>query len=187
MTLSQKVLELIEKKGVTAYQVSVKTGVPHSSLSRILGGETTKLSIKNKELLSKYFQVDEDYFNNGNNSKVKKIEHAADFKNQEHTQLSSGVNLAEFELLKLELKHAYDKLENAKEHIKTLNDQIMYLKENGSIFNKELAEKIDFIFLEMKKPVIESKLQLLANLINEKRSEELNNSKDAITNNTIKK
>ena len=38
MTLSQKILELIDKKGVTAYQVSIKTGVPHSSLSRILGG-----------------------------------------------------------------------------------------------------------------------------------------------------
>ena len=138
-------------------------------------------------MLSKYFQVDEDYFNNGNNSKIQKSEYAAHFKNDEHTKSSTEVTLAELELLKLELKHANEKLGNANEHIKALNDQIMYLKENGSIFNKELAEKIDFIFLEMKKPVIESKLQLLANLIDEKRNEVLNNSKEIITYETIKK
>lgn len=69
--LNEKMSALIEDKGVTAYEVSIASTVPHSTLSRILSGESEKLSIKNKKKLSDYFKVDEDYFNNGNKTKVK--------------------------------------------------------------------------------------------------------------------
>lgn len=70
MDLKDKVAKLIENKGVTAYEVSLKTKISNSTMSRILSGSTVKLNTKNKELLSKYFQVDESYFNNGNISEI---------------------------------------------------------------------------------------------------------------------
>jgi transcriptional regulator with XRE-family HTH domain len=71
MDLKDKVARLIENKGVTAYEVSLRTKISNSTMSRILSGSTVKLSTKNKELLSKYFQVDESYFNNGINTEIK--------------------------------------------------------------------------------------------------------------------
>lgn len=74
MGIGERITELLEKKGITSYELSLKSKVPHSSISRILNGETKKLSTKNKYLLSKFFKIDEDYFNNGTNSEIKKLD-----------------------------------------------------------------------------------------------------------------
>ncbi len=62
MTLSEKLLKLIEQKGVSSYEVSIKSGVSESTLSRILNGHTSKMSIKTQEMLAKYFNVDSSVF-----------------------------------------------------------------------------------------------------------------------------
>lgn len=74
MEINERIQKLLDNKGITAYELSLKSKVPHSSISRILNGETKKLSTKNKDLLSKFFKIDEDYFNNGNNSEIKKLD-----------------------------------------------------------------------------------------------------------------
>lgn len=71
MELKDKIQKLLDNKGITAYELSLKSTVPHSSISRILNGETKKLSTKNKKLLSDFFKVEEDYFNNGYISEIK--------------------------------------------------------------------------------------------------------------------
>lgn len=71
MEIHEKIQKLLDNKGITAYELSLKSGVPHSTLSRILNGETKKLSSKNKDLLSSFFKTDEDYFNNGYNLEIK--------------------------------------------------------------------------------------------------------------------
>lgn len=63
MELKEILSKLIENKGITAYELSLKSGVPHSTISRILSGETKKLSTKSKTLLANYFNVEEDVFN----------------------------------------------------------------------------------------------------------------------------
>ena len=75
MEIKDKIQKLLDNKGITAYELSLKSKVPHSSISRILNGETKKLSTKNKQLLSDFFKVEEDYFNNGYNSDIKKIDY----------------------------------------------------------------------------------------------------------------
>ncbi len=70
MDISEKIQKLIDNKGITPYELSIKSGIPHSSISRILNGETKKLSTKNKQLISEYFKIEEDYFNNGNISEI---------------------------------------------------------------------------------------------------------------------
>lgn len=73
MNLSEKLKYLIENKGVTAYEVSQVTGVSQSSLSRVLSGKTDKISLKNRNLLAKYFNIDSDYFNSNNINEPKTV------------------------------------------------------------------------------------------------------------------
>lgn len=75
MEVKDKIQKLLDNKGITAYELSLKSTVPHSSISRILNSETKKLSTKNKKLLSDFFKVEEDYFNNGYNSEIKKTDY----------------------------------------------------------------------------------------------------------------
>jgi phage repressor protein C with HTH and peptisase S24 domain len=74
MEINEKIQKLLDSKAITAYELSLKSKVPHSSISRILNGETKKLSTKNKKLLSDFFKVEEDYFNNGYISEIKNID-----------------------------------------------------------------------------------------------------------------
>lgn len=61
MELMTKLSELIRKKGVTAYQVSMESGVSQATLSQILNGGTKKMSNKTAKALSEYFEVSKDY------------------------------------------------------------------------------------------------------------------------------
>lgn len=64
-TLSDRIRLLIDEKGVTPYEISRMTGVSQSTLSRILSGTTTKLSIDNITLLAGYFNVSYDWLSTG--------------------------------------------------------------------------------------------------------------------------
>ncbi len=58
MKLRDKLKKLIETAGVSSYEISIKTGISESTLSRVLNGRTSRLNIKNIELLAKYFNID---------------------------------------------------------------------------------------------------------------------------------
>ncbi len=76
-TVGSRIRQLINKMDVTPYEISKKTGVSQSTLSRVLNDSTSKLSIKNIELLAKYFKVSERWLSSGEN-----------FKHQESTFIS---------------------------------------------------------------------------------------------------
>lgn len=65
MSLAERVKELIQKKQVTPYEISVKTGVSQSTLSRIINNATSKPNIKNIEALANYFHVSKDWLLSG--------------------------------------------------------------------------------------------------------------------------
>lgn len=62
---SNRIKKLIESSGVTPYEISKKTGISQSTLSRILNNSTSKLSIKSIELLANYFNVSERWLSTG--------------------------------------------------------------------------------------------------------------------------
>jgi transcriptional regulator with XRE-family HTH domain len=64
--LSERILYLIESKGVTVYEVSLVTGISQASLSRIINKETNKLQLKNINLLANYFNISPDWLRSGN-------------------------------------------------------------------------------------------------------------------------
>mgnify|MGYP003755744021 CR=1 FL=1 len=55
MSMSLILNKLFKDRGVTPYEVSIKTGISESTFSRVLNNETKKLGIRNTEILANYF------------------------------------------------------------------------------------------------------------------------------------
>lgn len=68
-TIGQKFAALLEKKGVSAYEVSAKTGISNATLSRIINKDS-KPSLKTKSILADYLQIDESFFNSNNEAEI---------------------------------------------------------------------------------------------------------------------
>lgn len=64
MGISVRIKELMERKGVSAYNVSNDTGVSQSTLSRVLNKDT-KLNASNLKVLAEYFNVDQSWLITG--------------------------------------------------------------------------------------------------------------------------
>lgn len=66
--------DLLEKKGVTAYQMSKDTGIAESTLSRISSRKRTEIKLKTAITMSAYLNVDVNIiFNMLNDSRVDKV------------------------------------------------------------------------------------------------------------------
>lgn len=63
-SIGERLEYLIEKKGITAYELSSSTGISQSTLSRIIH-KGSKPNLKNSEVLAKYFQITKDWLING--------------------------------------------------------------------------------------------------------------------------
>ena len=69
MSVGTRIKELIERSGVTAYEVAVKTGISQPTISRILNDGAAKLNIKNTDLLCEYFGVSRSWLLTGTEDK----------------------------------------------------------------------------------------------------------------------
>lgn len=63
-SIGKRLEHLIDKKGITAYELSSSTGISQSTLSRIIH-KGSKPNLKNSESLAKYFQITKDWLING--------------------------------------------------------------------------------------------------------------------------
>lgn len=72
MELKERFSKLLKDNGVTSYEVSQRTGVSQSTLSRILNGGTLKLSMKNADILAKYFHVNDEWLLSGQGERLRK-------------------------------------------------------------------------------------------------------------------
>ena len=73
MELSERLSLLMSEKGITAYELSAKTEIQQSTISRILSGKTQKLSMKNRDVLASYFNVNSDWMSSELGGKYKSI------------------------------------------------------------------------------------------------------------------
>lgn len=71
MKISDRIRQLIDNKGVTAYVVSAKTGISQATLSRLLSDNTKKPNISNIEILAKYFEVNAKWLLTGEGEMLK--------------------------------------------------------------------------------------------------------------------
>lgn len=60
MELSQKILQYMQDKGITAYKISKATGISESLFSMWKKKPTSKVSVKNLELIAEYFEITVD-------------------------------------------------------------------------------------------------------------------------------
>ena len=65
MEIFERILELVETKGITPYEISSKTGISEAVLSRLLNGKTKKPNQNNIKTLAKYFNISEDWLRTG--------------------------------------------------------------------------------------------------------------------------
>lgn len=75
MKFKEKLKELIDRKGITMYRVSIDTGIPKQSIMRYVNG-TVKPNGDNLHLLAKYFNVSVDSL----------VDEASDIKQQKAEQ-----------------------------------------------------------------------------------------------------
>lgn len=68
-TIGSRLKKLIENKGLTPYELSEKTGIAQSTLSRIIN-KNSKPNIKNAEILAKYFNITKSYLINGSDNNI---------------------------------------------------------------------------------------------------------------------
>lgn len=66
MTFGERLRQVIESRGITPYQLSVKTNVSQATLSRIFANSTTRPSIKTVEILADYLQISREWLLTGN-------------------------------------------------------------------------------------------------------------------------
>ena len=64
VTMYEKYADLLEKKGVTTYQVCKETGISQSAMAnfKARSDKGAKLSFENVARLASYFDVDIEYF-----------------------------------------------------------------------------------------------------------------------------
>jgi len=67
-SIGKRLEYLIDKKGITAYELSSSTGISQSTLSRIIN-KGSKPNLKNSEALAKYFHITKDWLINGSTEK----------------------------------------------------------------------------------------------------------------------
>lgn len=64
MGIGERITELLEKKGITAYTLAIETGVSQGTLSRLIN-KNTKPNASNLKAISEYFNVDKTWLLTG--------------------------------------------------------------------------------------------------------------------------
>ena len=110
MNACDRIKQLFEDNNVTAYEVSVRTNISQSTLSRILNNKTEKLSIKTTDILAKYFSVKRAWLVSGKGEKYIVEKLANDISANERLIIQSSNNddkkngIEEMRVLVMELK-----------------------------------------------------------------------------------
>lgn len=90
MGIGERITELLEKKGITAYTLSNETGLSQATLSRIIN-RNTKPNASNLKAISDYFDVDQTWLLTGKEYGVSRKEDAIDIVSEPDIEQFKGV------------------------------------------------------------------------------------------------
>ncbi|MGO4787007.1 helix-turn-helix domain-containing protein [Paenibacillus sp. 2KB_20] len=65
MGIAERIQGLMNEKGISAYKLSKETGVPYTTLTKILNKTTKNPQIDSLQLIANYFDKKVDYFTQG--------------------------------------------------------------------------------------------------------------------------
>lgn len=74
MSFGERLKQVIDDKGITPYELSMRINVSQATLSRILTNSTTKPSIKTVEAIADYLHVSREWLLTGNGGAYDKSE-----------------------------------------------------------------------------------------------------------------
>lgn len=90
MGIGERITELLEKKGITAYTLSNETGLSQATLSRIIN-KNTKPNASNLKAISDYFDVEQTWLLTGKEYGVSRKEDAIDIVSEPDIEQFKGV------------------------------------------------------------------------------------------------
>lgn len=90
MEIGERITELLENKGISAYTLSNETGISQATLSRIIN-KSTKPNASNLKVLSEYFNVDQTWLLTGKEYGVSKKEAGLSIVSEPNTEYKKGV------------------------------------------------------------------------------------------------
>jgi transcriptional regulator with XRE-family HTH domain len=134
MNTCDRIKQLFEDNNVTAYEVSVRTHISQSTLSRILNNKTYKLSIKTTDILSDYFFVKREWLVSGKGEKYIAKKLASDIKDSDPLNSQSSYNVyrnIDIEEMRVMVRE-----------LKTLNAKLIEENRILSLTNESLATSI---------------------------------------------
>lgn len=65
MSIGERLKQVIDNKGITPYELSMRTAISQATLSRIIANVTSKPSLKTIDTLAKYLQINRDWLLTG--------------------------------------------------------------------------------------------------------------------------
>jgi transcriptional regulator with XRE-family HTH domain len=140
MNTCDRIKQLFEDNNVTAYEVSVRTHISQSTLSRILNNKTDKLSIKTTDILSDYFSVRREWLVTGKGEKFVVEKFATDITNNELL-----ISLTSNDAFK---NYGIEEMRVMVRELKTLNAKLIEENRILNLTNESLATSIKDIAKE---------------------------------------
>jgi len=148
MNCCERIRQLFEDNNVTPYEVSVKTRISQSTLSRILNNKTVKLSIRTTDILANYFNVTRMWLTTGKGEKIQVENDSGEITGKESRfkkAIRSVDSKTEIEQLKALVKELKTRNADLVEELKMVNRTNDNLSESIKEFAKESLKKTELI------------------------------------------
>lgn len=116
MNTCERIKQLFEDNRITPYEVSIRTHISQSTLSRIINNKTDKLSIKTTDILADYFSVRREWLVAGIGEKSvadakTKANCTTEFLNsQSGYAVDPNIGIEQLKVMVMELKKKNDEL-----------------------------------------------------------------------------
>ena len=134
MDLKDRFSKLLKDNNVTPYFVSDRTGISQATLSRIVNGNTIKISIKTSKILANYFNVSQEWLLTGKGSTCL---------NQNEQNLSDPHPLPTSQKTGLQVKDSNKNI--SVQENQQIIDKLLQRLESQSKEIGRLEEKIDYL------------------------------------------
>ncbi|OWP82732.1 hypothetical protein BWK59_14275 [Flavobacterium davisii] len=168
-TIGERLQFIIRLKGLNANKVSLSTGLHASTIKNYIDNKGRPDFLK-LEKISNELQVNYDWLVSG------KGNHSDSF---EKTKLTNKLDSDLTILLNQKdekINSLSKEIEMLREKIEFLTEKVDFYRESKAVINDDLIEQINFMYAEMKKPILESKLKELYDIIQYKKEEKKDDS-----------
>lgn len=169
-TIGERLQYIIRLKGLNANKVSLLTGLHASTIKNYIDNKGKPDFLK-LEKISNELHVNYDWLISGKGNFSDSLDEKTKLTNKLDSDLTILLNQKDEKINSLSKE-----IEMLREKIEFLTEKVDFYKESKVVINDDLIEKINFMYAEMKKPILENKLKELYDIIQHKREEKKDDS-----------